>query len=59
MQLENVLEQIEQRVADHQSGTKVLAKHQLDHMEHKIQAYQHQIEELDRELDDEVRWLLG
>mmetsp|Transcript_60455 Transcript_60455/g.169454 ORF Transcript_60455/g.169454 Transcript_60455/m.169454 type:complete len:118 (-) Transcript_60455:158-511(-) len=53
LQLERVLEQINQKIADHQSGKKNLAKHQLEHMEHKIRAYQYQIEELDRELDED------
>lgn len=48
------MEQINQKIADHHSGKKNLAKHQLEQMEHKISAYQHQIEELDRELDEDV-----
>ena len=57
-QLEGVLEQIHKKLADHRSGKKIIAPHQLDHMEQKIQAYQYQIEEMDRELDEDVRRLL-
>ncbi len=55
IQLENVLQGIQKKLADHQSGRKPLKKNQLDHLEHKVNAYQHQIEELDRELDEDVR----
>jgi peptidoglycan hydrolase CwlO-like protein len=54
LQLEGVLEQINQKVADYHAGKKDLAQHQLEHMEHKIKVYQHQIEEFDRELDEDV-----
>ena len=46
---------IQKKIADHYSGQNPLKQTQLDHMEHKVNAYQHQIEELERELDEDVR----
>jgi hypothetical protein len=40
---------------DHYSGESPLEKKQVDHHEHKVRAYEHQLEELNRELDEEVR----
>eukprot|EP00429_Kryptoperidinium_foliaceum_P006335 CAMPEP_0176024008 /NCGR_PEP_ID=MMETSP0120_2-20121206/11723_1 /TAXON_ID=160619 /ORGANISM="Kryptoperidinium foliaceum, Strain CCMP 1326" /LENGTH=82 /DNA_ID=CAMNT_0017357179 /DNA_START=61 /DNA_END=309 /DNA_ORIENTATION=+ len=53
IQLEGVLVNIQKKLEDHRSGKKTLEKHQLEHLEHKVSAYTHQIEELDRELDEE------
>ena len=54
-QLEQVLANMRKKIADHYSGLSPLKQTQLDHMEHKVNVYQHQIEELERELDEDVR----
>lgn len=53
------MENIHKKVADHHSGKNTLGEKQLAHLEHKVNAYQHQIEELDRELDEDVSFLFA
>lgn len=40
---------------DHNSGKKKLKPHQVEHHQHKLSAYEAQLKELSRELDEEVR----
>lgn len=54
-QLENVLINAQKQLDDHLSGKKKLKPHQVEHHEHKMNAYQNQLKELSRELDEEVR----
>jgi predicted RNase H-like nuclease (RuvC/YqgF family) len=54
-QLERVLENTREKVDGHYAGNKILKQHVLDQMEKKIRAYDHQVEELSRELDEDVR----
>jgi hypothetical protein len=49
------LDTIEKKLAAHRSGTTPLEEKQLAHLEHKSNAYRDQIEELGRELEDDVR----
>jgi prefoldin subunit 5 len=49
-----VLKSIQEKVGDHYSGVKPIEKQKsLEHLEHKLRTYQHQVEELSRELDEE------
>jgi len=54
-QLENVLKNTRKQMEDHNSGKKKLKPHQVEHHEHKLHAYEAQLKELSRELDEEVR----
>ena len=53
-QLENALVHTRKKIADHYSGRNLLKQTQLDYMEQNVNVYQHQIEELERELDEDV-----
>jgi lipoate-protein ligase A len=54
LQLEKVLKSIQQKVDNHYSGVKPIEKQtSLEHLEQKLRASQHQVEELSRELDEE------
>lgn len=54
-QLENVLKNARQQMEDHHSGKKQLKPNQVEHHQHKLSAYESQLKELSRELDEEVR----
>mmetsp|Transcript_24549 Transcript_24549/g.43077 ORF Transcript_24549/g.43077 Transcript_24549/m.43077 type:complete len:122 (-) Transcript_24549:121-486(-) len=52
-QLENVLQNMKQKLEDHQSGKKPLSDRAVEQFQKKIRAYEHQIVELGREMDPE------
>lgn len=54
-QLENVLKNARKQLEDHESGKKLLKPHQVEHHKHKLHAYEEQVKELSRELEEEVR----
>ena len=54
-QLQNILDHVKERLENHHSGKSPLKQSQVDHHEHKVRAYEHQLEELSRDLDEEVR----
>ena len=52
-QLEKILKNVNENLADHRSGKTTLPNSKVEHYEHLQRAYEHQLDDLSRELDEE------
>ena len=52
-QLENILKNVNENLDDHRSGKTTLPNNKVEHYEHLQRAYEHQLDDLSRELDEE------
>lgn len=52
-QLEKILKNVNENLADHRSGKTTLPNNKVEHYEHLQRAYEHQLDDLSRELDEE------
>ena len=52
-QLENTLKNVNENLDDHRSGKTTLPNNKVEHYEHLQRAYEHQLDDLSRELDEE------